>query len=54
MFPEKALNEDEDTKNLSLDGMFETLSDANDDVLREEKMKKKKKKKRWTRGKKEQ
>ena len=29
------LNEDEDTKNLSLDGMFETLSDANDDVLRE-------------------
>ena len=35
VFPEKALNEDEDTKNLSLDGMFETLSDANDDVLRE-------------------
>ena len=35
VFPEKALNEDEDTKNLSLDGLFETLSDANDDVLRE-------------------
>ena len=36
VFPEKAMNEDEDTTNfLSLDGMFETLSDANDDVLRE-------------------